>query len=138
MTFSGACLCRAVRFTITPPTKWCGHCHCVLCQKAHGAGVVTWVGVEERLFQLIDPEERLVWYQSTPGARRGFCATCGTTLFFQGERWAGEIHVVRANVEGDIDRQPNGHAYADRAVHWLTMGDDLKRYGGLHGNALMD
>ena len=39
---SGGCLCGAVRFTAKLPSKWCAHCHCSLCRKAHGAGYVTW------------------------------------------------------------------------------------------------
>ena len=26
----GACLCGAVRFTITLPTLFCAHCHCTM------------------------------------------------------------------------------------------------------------
>ena len=133
MNFHGSCLCGAVAFRVTPPTKWCAHCHCTLCRAAHGAGVVTWVGVAEQQFTLEDPDQRLTWYASSADGRRGFCAACGTTLFFQGKRWADEMHVVRANFKGDIDREPGGHAYADRAVSWLTLGDHLKRFGGPGG-----
>ena len=41
----GGCLCGAVRFTVTLPSLFCGHCHCTLCQRSHGAGYVTWFAV---------------------------------------------------------------------------------------------
>ena len=41
----GACLCGAVGFTVTLPTLFCGHCHCTMCRRNHGAGFVTWIAV---------------------------------------------------------------------------------------------
>ena len=42
----GQCLCGAVAFTAALPSKWVAHCHCTLCQRAHGAAFVTWVGMD--------------------------------------------------------------------------------------------
>ena len=53
----GGCLCGAVRFEITLPSKWCAHCHCSMCRRAHGAGVVTWFGVPEDRFRITAGEE---------------------------------------------------------------------------------
>lgn len=36
-TASGRGLCGGLRFTATLPSKWMAHCHCTLCQRAHGA-----------------------------------------------------------------------------------------------------
>lgn len=85
-TASGRCLCGDLRFTATLPSKWMAHCHCTLCQRAHGAGVVTWVGFGHDRVALDDPQGRLRWYESTPGAERGFCTRCGSTLFFRSRR----------------------------------------------------
>jgi hypothetical protein len=130
----GACLCEAVRFEVDPPTKWCAHCHCTMCRRAHGSGVVTWFGAHSTSFRLTAGEEQLQWYRSSPSARRGFCARCGSTLFFEGERWPGEIHIVRANVPGEIDREPQAHVFYDLRVTWLDLHDELKKLGGPEGN----
>jgi hypothetical protein len=94
MSFTGGCLCGGIRFEVEQPTKWCAHCHCSLCRRAHGAGYVTWFGVARDRFLLDDSEQLLAWYRSTPGARRGFCSRCGSTLFFEGDRWPDERHIV--------------------------------------------
>ncbi|MEJ2513915.1 MAG: GFA family protein [Gammaproteobacteria bacterium] len=122
--FAGGCLCGAVRFRVTGPTKWCAHCHCTLCRRAHGAAFVTWVGLEDVHFKL-DSDPTLAWYESTPGAQRGFCSRCGTTLLFRSARWPGEMHVTRAAFDGDIDRAPAGHAYFSTHVEWARVDDDL-------------
>ena len=122
----GRCLCGAVRFSYEPPSLWCSHCHCTLCQRAHGAAFVTWVGAAEQRFHFLQQHD-LKWYQSTEDSRRGFCASCGSTLFFQSKRWPGEIHVVRTAFEGEIDLQPQAHSYWDTHVDWYTCKDDLPR-----------
>ena len=68
-TFTGGCLCGAVRFEVAAPTKWCAHCHCSLCRRAHGAAFVTWFGVPNEQFHWTLGEERVCWYPSTPEAR---------------------------------------------------------------------
>ncbi len=124
-TFKGQCLCGAVKFSITAPTLWCAHCHCSLCRRAHGAGFVTWVGSAEERFALDDSEGQLCWYGSSEDSRRGFCSRCGSTLFFQSERWPGEMHVARSNIQGEIDRDPQAHVYCQSQAEWITIGDEL-------------
>jgi hypothetical protein len=127
---TGGCLCGAVRFQVTPPTKWCAHCHCSLCRRAHGAAFVTWFGVERSNFELVAGSDDLSWYQSTPAARRGFCARCGSTIFFESERWADEVHIALAHMDGPIDRSPQAHVFFDAHVDWVELGDGLRRFGG--------
>lgn len=129
----GGCFCGAVRFEIELPTKWCAHCHCTMCRAAHGAAFVTWVGLEEGQFRITAGEDDLVDYASSETGRRSFCRRCGTTMLFRADRWPGEVHITRASIEGGIDREPSGHAYADRAVDWAHLGDDLPRFGGPSG-----
>ncbi len=131
--FAGGCLCEAIRFEVTPPTKWCAHCHCTMCRRAHGAGVVTWIGAHSASVKLLSGESVLNWYASSTGARRGFCSNCGSMLFFEGERWPGETHIARASVAGKIDREPAVHVFFDRHVDWLECDDRLKRLGGPTG-----
>lgn len=123
-TTRGSCLCGDLRFEATLPTKWVAHCHCTLCQRAHGAPVVTWVGFEAGQVQIHDAQARLHWYESTPGAERGFCTRCGTTLFFRSLRWPGELHIVRSNFDGPVDRDPQVHVYFDSHAPWLVLGSD--------------
>jgi hypothetical protein len=125
----GGCLCGAVRFRLQWPSLWAAHCHCSLCQRAHGAAYVTWVGMAEDHVWVDDAQRQLRWYVSSPGAERGFCARCGSSLFFRSKRWAGELHIARANFEGTIDRLPSEHVFWDTHVDWVSLdqNDGLPR-----------
>lgn len=129
----GSCLCGAVQLEITLPTKWCAHCHCSKCRRAHGAAFVTWVGVHEERFRVLGGEDVLVHFASSPQARRSFCGHCGTSLLFRSERWPGEVHVVRVALEGELDREPAAHVFFDDRARWIDAAEELPRYGGPTG-----
>lgn len=127
MEVGGACLCEAVRFRVSSPSKWCAHCHCTMCQRAHGAAFVTWIGYVEEDVEILDADENLTWFSSSEQGERGFCNQCGSMMFFRSTRWPGELHITRASVAGEIDRAPQAHAHYDTHVPWLQLGDDLPR-----------
>jgi hypothetical protein len=131
-TFAGSCLCGAVRFEIEPPTLFCAHCHCRFCRRAHGAAFVTWVGAAEDRFACTSGEDQVRWHQSTEQSRRGFCSTCGTTLFYTSILSPGEVHVARACIDGDIDREPKAHVFYDQRVPWGGLDEELPTYDGDH------
>ncbi len=128
LSFNGTCLCGDIQFSLQPPSLFCAHCHCGYCRSAHGAAFVTWVGAANDRFGLNDPDGRLIWFQSSKQSRRGFCARCGTTMFFASDLAPGETHVARALIEGDIDRLPEANAFHDQRVHWVEVPGDLASY----------
>ncbi len=121
----GSCLCGAVCFTATLPSRWVAHCHCSRCQRAHGAAFVTWVGMDETAVRIDDPQDALRWHESALGGRRGFCGRCGSPMLFKGAPWPGELHIARALFTDPVDREPQAHAYYDTHVSWVTLGDRL-------------
>ncbi len=129
----GACLCGAVTFTITPPTRFCAHCHCSMCRRAHGAPLVTWSGVMEEQLRVLTGAELLRDYASSPEAKRSFCSMCGSSLFFRSTRWPGEVHVATANLTGPLDRVPTAHVFFSDRAPWFEVHDGLIRCGGPTG-----
>lgn len=127
MNARGQCLCGAVSFNIQFPTRWVAHCHCTMCQRAHGAAFVTWVSVNSAQCEWQDTQQRLCWYQSSADTGRGFCSQCGSSLFFRSSRWPGEIHIARANFIDPLDNEPQIQGYYDTHVDWIALGDTLPK-----------
>lgn len=94
---------------------------------------MTWVSVPAEQFRITRGSENLARYQSSAAATRSFCRTCGSSLFFESERWPDEIHIARASVSGALDRFPQVHAFYSDKVEWLAVEDDLPRRGGTTG-----
>ena len=136
--FSGGCLCGAVRFHVTPPARWCFHCHCTLCRKAHGAAFVTWFGADKTQVRIDQGEDVLRWRASSDHGRRAFCSECGTQIFFETSKYPQQIDVVRACVDGSIDRAPSAHVFVSTRVDWVAIDDGLPRHVGDSSSARAD
>ena len=76
----GSCLCGALRFTVEGELPPPSACHCSRCRKHTGHYEAGTDVPSSRV--AISGEERLTWYHSSEKVRRGFCATCGSSLFF--------------------------------------------------------
>jgi hypothetical protein len=76
----GGCLCGKVRFTARNVPQKIGVCHCQMCRRWTGSALV------EVSLPLADVdwqgETHIARYRSSAWAERGFCANCGTGLFF--------------------------------------------------------
>lgn len=78
----GSCLCGAVHYKVTGPISDASHCHCKMCQKAHGAACGTYANVAENQFSIIRGNEHLKNYQSSPSVMRTSCAVCASPLLW--------------------------------------------------------
>ena len=78
----GGCLCGAVRYEVRGNLRPIVMCHCTQCRRSTGH-VMASTAARHADFRLV-VGDGLAWYPSSGEARRGFCARCGSTLFWQG------------------------------------------------------
>ncbi|ODT67966.1 MAG: aldehyde-activating protein [Pelagibacterium sp. SCN 63-23] len=85
----GSCLCGAVSFVVNGPLPEGSACHCSKCRKSSGAHEMG-IDVDKSALEIFGAEH-LSWYFSSENVRRGFCATCGSPMFFDppGADWIG-------------------------------------------------
>jgi hypothetical protein len=129
----GGCLCGTVGFIVTMPTLFCGHCHCSMCRRNHGAAFVTWFAVPRSQVSIESGSDQLTRYESSEHGSRSFCRHCGSSLFCVSTRHPEIIDIPLANMEGAIDRLPESHLYFDDRASWTIVADDLPRLGGPSG-----
>jgi len=78
--YKGSCLCGAITFEVEGELGSADACHCLQCRKWTGHFLP---GTEvPRSALTIEGSENITWYHSSKKARRGFCKTCGSSLFF--------------------------------------------------------
>src|SRR5919201_2326820 len=102
----GGCLCGTVRFTVTTPTLFCGHCHCSMCRRNHGAAYVTWIALLRSQLSIESGAEQLTRYESSEHGSRSFCSRCGSSLFCVSSLHPDIVDIPLANMDGPIDRGP--------------------------------
>jgi hypothetical protein len=113
-------MCGGVRLVVRFPSRFCAHCHCESCRRAHAAGFVTWIGFLADQVEVERGQELIETYQSSPGTARTFCRACGTRLTFSSTKWAGETHLPLAIFDTPVDREPRGNAFAEEHAPWIT------------------
>ncbi|WP_026942949.1 GFA family protein [Hellea balneolensis] len=95
---NGKCLCGEVAFKVEEPAHL-DSCHCGQCR--------TWSGsVNMSLdFTMVEFENRkgLKWYRSSEWAERGFCSTCGSSLFYRLVEDLSKMSVCVGAVQGISD-----------------------------------
>ena len=128
---TGSCFCGAVKFEIELPTLFCGHCHCSMCRRPHGASFVTWTGVPPERFRITAGEQGIARFGSSEKGTRSFCRNCGSQMFCQTEPEV--IDIALAALHGNIDRRPEAHYYYDSRADWTVVNDDLPKLGGKSG-----
>ena len=80
---TGQCLCGAVRYRVRGPLRDAIACHCSQCRRISGHHVAATATARENLE--ITGQDALTWYRASSEAKRGFCAICGSTLFWQAD-----------------------------------------------------
>jgi hypothetical protein len=117
---AGRCLCGAIQFSVRPKHMAMDVCHCGQCRRWSGGAWMT-VDCDPETFTIKDAD-RVSVYLSSDHGERGFCMTCGTTLFWRmrdnslltvsaqafehPERFAFASEIF-------IDRKPGNYAFAN-------------------------
>ncbi len=78
---TGGCLCGAVRYAVSGPLRPVVACHCTQCRRQTGHYLAA-TAARRRDF-VLRKDSGLKWYAASGAARRGFCAECGSTLFWE-------------------------------------------------------
>ena len=114
----GGCLCGGVRYRVTGPLRDITTCHCGECRRTHGGAAPYTACPDDQLELLVDVG--LAWVESphsTTNAVRGFCANCGSSLF-----WKAPDRDYTAIAAGSVD-EPSGlhsidHIWWDARADW--------------------
>lgn len=122
---TGGCLCGGVRFMVAERPEGVTTCHCSQCRRFHGH-VAAYVAVP-RDAVAFDADASLSWYRSSPEAQRGFCGTCGSSLFWKGDG-DGMVEIAA----GSLDR-PTGlvtlrHGFVASKGDYYEIADGLPQY----------
>lgn len=115
----GGCGCGAVRYTLLAPPTDVMDCHCRLCQRYVGAVSVTWATVAAEALELT--RGTVTWVASSASARRGFCARCGTSLFFAGNAASSPVDVTVATLDHPERCPPTAQIWVRSRQPWAAL-----------------
>ena len=131
-TYSGSCLCGAVRYQFSGSSKLFQYCHCSRCRKVGGSAHSANIIIRPTNFKWLQGEELLGRYE-LPDAKdfaTGFCKVCGSTLPWQNK--SGRAVIIPAgSLDDDPQIKPTQNIYyRDRAV-WYVEAAGLPKHDQL-------
>ena len=126
---TGGCLCRAVRYEIRGELRDVVYCHCEQCRKTSGHFFAATACLSEYL-TLVD-DSGLRWYRSSAEAQRGFCGSCGASLFWKPEH-GGYIAITAGTIDAPTGLGSREHIYMADASDYHVIGDGLPQFPGDH------
>ncbi|WP_317055964.1 GFA family protein [Roseovarius rhodophyticola] len=117
----GSCLCGANVLELDAPAGPVTACHCTQCRKYSGHHAAS-LDVDRDAVRWVK-QGHIKEFQHPSGARRMFCACCGTKLWFEGaDGWFSlEAGVLDAPTGG----QMAGHIFVANKGDYYTISDSL-------------
>lgn len=125
-TRDGGCQCGAVRYRASGEPAMTALCHCSMCRRAHAAPAVGWAMFDAAQVAFTGSAPTI--YESSPGARRGFCPRCGTQISFAADYIPGLIDVSIGSLDDPGVVPPALHYWDSKRLPWLRIDDALPRF----------
>ena len=117
----GGCLCGMITYEVSGALRPVIACHCRQCRKTSGHHVAATATQRENL----SIQGNLKWFNSSERAKRGFCPTCGSNLFWDG---GGErISIFAGTLDDPVDLALVTHIYCADKGDYYNITDDLPK-----------
>jgi hypothetical protein len=125
MSHKGSCLCRAVTFDVEGELSAPDGCHCNACRKSSGHFFVS--ADVPRASVTIRGDQDITWFQSSERVRRGFCSTCGSSLFWDpvDRDWLG---IAMGAFDGPTNTHLHVHVYTAEKGDYYDMADGVPEF----------
>jgi len=124
---TGGCYCGRVRYRARDVGREVTECHCSQCRRQSGH---RYASVSARTSAIeIEGAEAITWFRASADAERGFCATCGSHLFW---KRSGEDHssILAASVDRPSGLAMAKHIFVEDKGDYYEIADDLPRFHG--------
>ena len=128
-TYTGGCVCGAIRYSTSAEPLLTGNCHCTDCQHSSGTGMASVLMFpKEGFHQEGEAKYHEVTADSGRWVRRGFCPECGSPVFTLAEMAPDGIIVKAGSLDDPSLYQPAMHIYTSSAQPWDSIHDDLTKF----------
>jgi hypothetical protein len=123
---AASCLCGNVRFSLPRPAGEVTACHCTQCRKLSGHYSASF-DVDETAVAF-EARETLAEYETPGGGRRGFCAGCGSSLYFRDAH--GAFSVEAGAIDGPTGVTLGSHIFVADKGDYYSIDDGLPTHDG--------
>lgn len=123
---TGKCLCGGVAFEAIGGINRTSACYCKMCRMQNGGGAFHSAEIEGEL-NLIESES-LRWYAASDKAERGFCAICGSSLFWRLNANPAFTDISLGTLDDTSSVTLDAHIFVDNAANYQTIPGGVARF----------
>ncbi len=116
---TGSCLCGAVSYRVTGALRPVIACHCTQCRKTSGHHVAATSAPRDAM----EITGAVTWYASSDSARRGFCPTCGSNLFWDGA--GSHLSIFAGTLDAPTGLRLTAHIFCADKGDYYEIADGL-------------
>lgn len=127
MIITGSCHCQRVKFEVTSELRQFEHCHCRTCRKIHGTVYDSSAVVARHGFRVVEGEQSIREYSSSPGKRRCFCTNCGSPIYAYLLDEPNTVLLRLGTLDQEPSIRPSRHIWLSEKASWYDVLDDLHR-----------
>ena len=121
----GQCLCGDIQFSISESPRNIIVCHCKQCHQWHGqAAFYSQAKLKHITFT---KSASLKWYRSSDHAERGFCISCGSSMFWRPNN-GDRISVAAGCLSTTEELSVVAHIYCEGHPKYDVMDTNLPCY----------
>lgn len=121
----GSCLCGAFRFSIEGPLGDVRLCHCDICRRANGSAFSANARIPIKRFSVSSNKSTIKEFESSTGAWKAFCSTCGSPVYSRVESDPGHIRIRLGSLLRDAETTITAHVWVGSKATWDHIRDDL-------------
>jgi hypothetical protein len=122
---SGACYCGAVHYRASAGSTEVIECHCLQCRKQSGHRFAS-MGVKTSSLE-IDGDDNITWFSASSYAERGFCAVCGSLLFWK-QSTEDYTAILAASVDTPSGLHVTKHIFVENKGDYYEITDGLPQF----------
>ena len=124
-SLNASCLCKGINMNIKSEFRPIINCHCIQCTKTHGNFAAYTSILEENI--VFKSKKTLKWYNSSIKAKRGFCNSCGASVFFK------RLGSKAVSISAGLFKNPTNlktikHIYVHNKRDYYKITDNLPKF----------
>ena len=120
-----SCLCGGIKISVKGKLRNVSNCHCSQCMKTHGNFAAYTACLEENITFI--NKKSLKWFKSSNIAKRGFCSTCGASIFYKQNK-SDKISIAAGVFEYPTKLKTVSNIFTKGKLDYYTLNPKLRKF----------
>ena len=120
-----SCLCGGIKISVKGKLRNVSNCHCSQCMKTHG-NFAAYTACPEENITFIN-KKSLKWFKSSNIAKRGFCSTCGASIFYKQIK-SDKISIAAGVFEYPTKLKTVSNIFTKGKLDYYTLNSKLRKF----------